>query len=72
MSDRIQFGMLEGTWSGGSEPCSDVKCGRMVPDGAECFFDTGHNDDLYCKDCGQCLRFARKKEFQRNQQIKEN
>ena len=64
-----QFGMTEGIHTGERELCSDSKCGRYVEDGDPCFWADG--EVLYCGSCGKCLRYARKKEHERNE-IKEN
>ena len=46
--------------------CADPKCGRPVVHDAPCFVDTtSPNGDVYCDDCGKCLRYARKKAAQR-------
>jgi hypothetical protein len=57
------FGVTSGIHTGERELCSDYKCGRYVEDGAECFWD--EKGAVYCADCGKCLRYARKKEAQR-------
>jgi hypothetical protein len=46
--------------------CADPKCGRPVIHDAPCFVDTNSpNGDVYCDDCGKCLRYERKKAAQR-------
>ena len=67
---KTRFGMFETVFSGEPELCSDPKCGRFVSNGDPCFYADG--EILYCDACGRCVRYSRKKEVQRKQQIKEN
>lgn len=53
--------------------CTDPKCGRAIVHDAPCFVDTQSPDgDVYCDDCGKCLRYARKKAAQREANGVEN
>jgi hypothetical protein len=48
--------------------CKDPKCHRMVKHDEMCFIDTfSKKGDLYCSNCGKCLRYQRKKESERKQ-----
>jgi len=54
----------------GKEPthCSNPKCRRIVLLLEPCFFDSLW-DRIFCRQCGLCLRYARKKALQRGELI---
>ncbi len=52
-------------------PCSDEKCVRFISEGDFCFIDTLEEGGVLCEACGKCVRYARKKEFERQQLVKE-
>jgi hypothetical protein len=52
------------------KPCGDDLCGIKLRRGDECFMDPLLKK-IYCLQCGQCLRYARKKAAQRGEPIKE-
>lgn len=66
MTDKkILFGMIE-TFSPYPEieDCVDEKCGRPIKFMEKCFIDQ-QTGDLYCVNCGVCIRYERKKAEQR-------
>ncbi len=63
---KIKFGLLETIFtSENPEDCADEHCLRLVNEDDVCFIDTQTND-IFCKSCGQCERYHRKKEEERN------
>jgi len=70
----IEFGLLhaklgEDSFPDGVDllPCSDVKCPRFIREGEFCYLDTLEDGGVLCEYCGKCVRYARKKEFERQQ-----
>lgn len=63
---KIIFGLLETIYTNENpEECADEKCFRLVNEDDVCFIDTQTND-IFCKSCGQCERYHRKKKNERN------
>lgn len=62
---KIQFGLFQ-TKNTADKPvrCADPNCLRSVePDGL-CFIDID-NSSMLCNECGQCERYSRKKQQER-------
>jgi hypothetical protein len=63
--NKIEFGLIT-TFSPYTDiiECCGLKCGRAVKFMEKCFIDqmTGN---VLCKDCGQCIRYERKKAEER-------
>lgn len=66
MADRkLQFGLIE-AFSPHQEivDCEALKCGRPIKFMDKCFMNA-EDGSMYCKDCGICIRYERKKASQR-------
>jgi len=62
-------GLREAQWGSEKEiQCANILCERMLVKGSPFFWDTVKNKD-YCEQCGQCLRYKRKKAVQRGETI---
>jgi RNase P subunit RPR2 len=46
--------------------CTDNKCERLIVADDMCFVDVQEGGKIYCKSCGTCERYHRKKETERN------
>ena len=65
---NIQHNLLETKYSS-QDPdevtqCQDNSCFRSIACDDPCFVDT-ETSTIYCEKCGQCLRYSRKKQKER-------
>lgn len=70
----VKFGLLYAQLDKGAFPegkdailCADSKCDRLIQAGDFCFIDTTDQGGILCEYCGLCVRYARKKEAERQQ-----
>ena len=62
---KVEYGLLEIIFTDEEDvKCRDNTCDRRVYTNSTCFVDTSNND-IYCSQCGKCLKYQRKKEQQR-------
>lgn len=62
---KIKFGLLETVYTDENPiECSEEKCLRLVSEDEVCFIDT-QTSNVLCKSCGECERYHRKKESER-------
>ena len=63
---EIRHGFMEMTYNEeGVTECADPTCYRVVASGESCFVDVQEGGKLYCKLCGVCERYHRKKAAER-------
>lgn len=74
------FGLVLVAWPGpGDLACRDELCMRsndvgelrskVIPPGGAYYLDTVKNNRALCDQCGQCLRYARKKAHERGEPL---
>jgi hypothetical protein len=70
----VKFGLLyaqlgEDAFPEGKDAivCADSKCNRLIRAGDFCFIDTTDQGGILCELCGPCVRYARKKDAERQQ-----
>lgn len=62
---KVEYGLLEIIFTDEEDiKCCETACYRRVYKDSTCFVDTSNND-IYCSQCGKCLKYQRKKEQQR-------
>jgi len=62
------IGCYEVQYVGSTTKCADKLCMTNISEGDKIFLDT-INENTYCHQCGQCLRYARKKAAERGEPI---
>lgn len=67
---EIKHGFMEIVFTG-EDPleCADELCTREIQPDAMCFVDVQEGGKLYCKSCGICERYHRKKATERKETI---
>jgi len=60
---QVRYGLLETQYTGeASTQCADSKCETRISPGHRAFLDvSGEETRAFCKFCGPCIRYARKK-----------
>lgn len=73
MKSKISYGLMETKFYSEDEEdtdalakCSDDKCPRMIRVGELMYVDV-NNGSMFCDSCGKCIRYARKKSYQRGE-----
>ena len=65
---KLDHGFLEITYDGEDSPeCADELCSSLIQPQEMCFIDTQSRGLVYCKYCGPCVRYHRKKAEQRGE-----
>jgi hypothetical protein len=62
---EISYGFLAITHIGEPAECDDPLCSRFISPGEVVYIDTQEGAKLYCKFCGPCERYHRKKDQER-------
>ena len=64
---KVEFGLLKTVFTDEEKiNCHASDCARLIKTDFECFVDTS-DSKIYCKSCGNCLKYQRKKEEQRKE-----
>ncbi len=66
----IKHGFMEMTYyEEEAMECTDDKCNRLISPDDVFFIDIQNGGKIYCKLCGTCERYHRKKEVERNSAV---
>lgn len=62
---KVEYGLLKTKFEEEETTCATNNCGTKIKYDYSCFVDID-DDNIYCLQCGKCMRYERKKEKERN------